>query len=664
MKCSKCGADFPDDAKFCPYCGKRVSVPSKGKGEAEGVKELTLGLVKLLGSALGVSVLLNMKLLLEQDGEPSKATEKVEDMLRSADLYGEKEEAAVKEAEEFYREMDSQLTDAVSEAVGSVSGSLEKAFAGIGKVVGKVASEFEKAVAKAEPEEKAEETADAADKAVDEAAEEAAEAAEEIADAVDEAVADVEKTIDELFESDEEIPAPEASEDTPAEEAAAEEIPIADLNETKETPSWFVMSDATGQELLEEELYSGELAGERVYQAEPEAAPTEEIPVGITEEAEAEEIPVGITEEAEAEEVPAEETSAEEDTLPIDTSEEEAEEIPIGFAEETPAEEIVPEKAIEEAPETEEVPEAEEAPEAESIPVETDEAEPESISIDIFAEPDKEPWPIGIADAEPAAESTEIGIDFEDEADEAEDEEEEDEADEAEDESEDEESDEEAEDDEEESDDEEDEDSEDEADDEDDEESDEDDEPEGDEEPELPVDEDEKPEEDFLFNNLFGDDRPEAAEAADKIQDAVDEFLDEIPENNAAAIDELLSFGREDGAEKQPAQFREDPLLFDIFHKADETLFEEPKEEDIHINTPAEGQYDVDDDADDIFSQRIPDDENGVPDEIIIEEPEVTEPESIAFNIFANGGAPEPAKKFDEYDCEDEPDEVDFPIEF
>ena len=76
MKCSKCGADFPDDAKFCPYCGRRVSVPTKGKGEAEGVKELTLGLVKLLGSALGVSVLLNMKLLLEQDGEHSKATEK------------------------------------------------------------------------------------------------------------------------------------------------------------------------------------------------------------------------------------------------------------------------------------------------------------------------------------------------------------------------------------------------------------------------------------------------------------------------------------------------------------------------------------------------------------------------------------------------------------
>lgn len=628
MKCSKCGADFPDDAKFCPYCGKRVSVPSKGKGEAEGVKELTLGLVKLLGSALGVSVLLNMKLLLEQDGEPSKATEKVEDMLRSADLYGEKEEAAVKEAEEFYREMDSQLTDAVSEAVGSVSGSLEKAFAGIGKVVGKVASEFEKAVAKAEPEEKAEETADAVDKAVDEAAEEAAEAAEEIADAVDEAVADVEKTIDELFESDEEIPASEASKETPAEEAAAEEIPIADLNETKETPSWFVMSDATGQELLEEELYSGELAGERIYTAEPEDAPAEEIPVGITEEAEAEEIPVEI-----AEDVPAEEA---------------------------PAEEIIPENAIEEATETEET------PEAESIPVETEEAEPESIPIDIFAEPDKEPWPIGIADAEPAAESTEIGITFEDEADEAEEEEE----DESEDEAEDEESDEEAEDDEEESEDDEEEseddkeESEDEADEEDDEENDEDDEPEGDEEPELPVDEDEKPEEDFLFNNLFGDERTEVSEAADKLQDAVDEFLEEIPENNAAAIDELLSFGREDGAEKQPAQIREDPLLFDIFHKADESLFEEPKEEDIHINTPAEEQYDVDDDADDIFSQRIPDDENGVPDEIIIEEPEVTKPESIAFNIFANGGAPEPAKKFDEYDCEDEPDEVDFPIEF
>ena len=181
---------------------------------------------------------------------------------------------------------------------------------------------------------------------------------------------------------------------------------------------------------------------------------------------------------------------------------------------------------------------------------------------------------------------------------------------------------------------------------------------------EVTVDEDEKPEEDFLFNNLFGDERTEVSEAADKLQDAVDEFLEEIPENNAAAIDELLSFGREDGAEKQPAQIREDPLLFDIFHKADESLFEEPKEEDIHINTPAEEQYDVDDDADDIFSQRIPDDENGVPDEIIIEEPEVTKPESIAFNIFANGGAPEPAKKFDEYDCEDEPDEVDFPIEF
>ena len=297
--------------------------------------------------------------------------------------------------------------------------------------------------------------------------------------------------------------------------------------------------------------------------------------------------------------------------------------------------------------------------------MEAEEAEPESISIDIFSEPDKEPWPIGIADAEPANESTEIGITFEDDAEEeAEDEEEsDDDSDEAEDEFEDDESE-----DEEESDDEESEDGEDESDDEeseDDEESDEEesDEPEADEEPELPVDdEDEKPEEDFLFSNLFGNDRAE--EAADKIEDAVEDFLDEIPENNAAAIDELLSFGREDGADKQPAQIKEDPLLFDIFHKADESLFEEPKEEELHINTPAEEQYDVDDDADDIFSQRIPDDEAGnLPEEIIIEE-ESSEPESIAFNIFANGGAPEPAKKFDEYDCEDEPDEVDFPIEF
>ena len=283
--------------------------------------------------------------------------------------------------------------------------------------------------------------------------------------------------------------------------------------------------------------------------------------------------------------------------------------------------------------------------------MEAEEAEPESISIDIFSEPDKEPWPIGIADAEPAPESTEIGIAFEDDSDEEAGDEEDEETDEA--------------------------DEDEESDDEEDEEESEDDEaddelPEGDEEPELPVDEDEKPElpvdedekpeEDFLFSNLFGNDRAE--EAADKIEDAVEDFLDEIPENNAAAIDELLSFGREDGAEKQPAQFREDPVLFDIFHKADEKLFEEPKEEDIHINTPEEEHYDVDDDADDIFSQRIPDDENGGPEEIIIEEPDATEPESIAFDIFANGGAPEPAKKFDEYDCEDEPDEVDFPIEF
>ncbi len=626
MKCSKCGADFPDDAKFCPYCGRRVSVPTKGKGEAEGVKELTLGLVKLLGSALGVSVLLNMKLLLEQDGEPSKATEKVEDMLRSADLYGEKEEAAVKEAEEFCREMNSQVNDAVSEAVGSVTGNLEKAFTGIGKVVGKVASEFEKAVAKAEPEEKAEEAAEAAEKVTGEAAEEVAGAAEGFAAAVDKAMADVEKTLGEIFEKNE---APVSS----AEEDADEEIPTSDADETKETPSWFVMSDATGQELLEEELYSNELAGERVSPAEPEApaeeAETESIPVEISEEAE--DIPVGISEESE--------------DIPVETSEE-ASEIPVEISEET--EDIPVDTA-----------------EPEEVPAEP-EAEPESISIDIFSEPDKEPWPIGIADAEPAPESTEIGITFEDDSDEEAGDEEDEETDEAD-------EDEEAED--EESDDEEDE----EADDEEDEEESEDEEdedelpegdeaddelPEGDEEPELPVDEDEKPEEDFLFNNLFGDERPEAAEAAENLQDAVDEVLDEIPENNAAAIDELLSFGREDGAEKQPARFREDPVLFDIFHKADEKLFEEPKEEDIHINTPEEEHYDVDDDADDIFSQRIPDDENGGPEEIIIVEPDATEPESIAFDIFANGGAPEPAKKFDEYDCEDEPDEVDFPIEF
>ena len=158
MKCSKCGSDFPNDVNFCPYCGERIWKDNTGCRAADSeTDKLTGGLVKLLGTALGVSVLLNIKLLLGKQTEYSDETMKdLEGILKSLrSLGGEKDSAsskavekdvadaverAVSEAEKACEE----VGNTVDEVVKSLAAGLDEPLAGMKKTIEETANEFER----------------------------------------------------------------------------------------------------------------------------------------------------------------------------------------------------------------------------------------------------------------------------------------------------------------------------------------------------------------------------------------------------------------------------------------------------------------------------------------------------------------------------------------
>ncbi|MBO4324509.1 MAG: zinc ribbon domain-containing protein [Lachnospiraceae bacterium] len=195
MKCSKCGSDFPNDVNYCPYCGEQIwkcnTERSAGDGETE---KLTSSLVKLLGTALGVSVLLNLKFLLGKDQKWSgEETKGFEDILKAIRSFGTEQNAAERKAaeEEAEAAIDRAVLEAekaceevgssVEEAVKSFTSSLEGPFAELKKSVEETAEEIERSFneimaeaekALSEEEASEEETAEAAAEAAEEDSEE------------------------------------------------------------------------------------------------------------------------------------------------------------------------------------------------------------------------------------------------------------------------------------------------------------------------------------------------------------------------------------------------------------------------------------------------------------------------------------------------------------
>ncbi len=210
MKCNKCGADLANDMKYCPYCGAIVRKNSSGRKFSDDTNEMTLGLLKLLSTALGASVLLNMKLL-NADDVAKDVEDIIEDAVRTKDLFEEQATDSIKEAEKICNDMGAT----VEKAVSSFSENLESAFSDLGKTLEEVAGRFGEALESAaskteekaeEPEEPvknveivfedeeetpAEETAPETEEMVDEVTEEVTEETVETEEAVEEAIDEI-----------------------------------------------------------------------------------------------------------------------------------------------------------------------------------------------------------------------------------------------------------------------------------------------------------------------------------------------------------------------------------------------------------------------------------------------------------------------------------------
>ncbi len=186
MKCSKCGSDFPNDVNFCPYCGEQIWKCNTERGAGDGdTEKLTSSLVKLLGTALGVSVLLNLKFLLGKDrnwsGEETKGFEDILKAIRSfgtdqnaAERKAAEEEAeeaidrAVREAEEVCKEVGNSVEEAVKsftsgleEPIADLKKSVEETAAEIERSFNEIMAEAEKALSEEASDESAEETEEA-----------------------------------------------------------------------------------------------------------------------------------------------------------------------------------------------------------------------------------------------------------------------------------------------------------------------------------------------------------------------------------------------------------------------------------------------------------------------------------------------------------------------
>ena len=415
MKCNKCGSDFPDDVNFCPYCGEKIWKRGEAPDFSDDTRALTMSLVKILGTALGISVLLNVKLLLgKEDGEKKSVEKMAEDLGKSLHIFDDSKDEKLREAEDLCK----KVGDAVEDVVSSFSGDMKGTFSGLGKALEEAAGEFEKSLNEAAGEiekefadiekkaagekkeeepvsinidfEEPEEAEAAVEKAVSEAGDTLGELAkafdgilEEAGKAAEEATAELEKALEDIVPEEAEAPAepegpieikiefeePEEGEEI-AEPAAAEEPeepeeaegPVEIKIEFEEPEEGEEIAEpAAAEEPEESEEAEGpveiKIEFEEPEEAKEEAAPSEEA-------AAPEEIPVAAEpeekEEAEPEFkieniAPFSLYKAEEPAAPEEPAEEPAVDIPIETEEATEAEESEePEEAPEEAPAPEE----------------------------------------------------------------------------------------------------------------------------------------------------------------------------------------------------------------------------------------------------------------------------------------------------------------------
>ena len=197
MKCNKCGSDFPDDVNFCPYCGTKIWKRGEGTDFSDDTRALTTGLVKILGTALGISVLLNVKLLLgREDGKGKSVEEMAEDLGKTLHIFDDSQKGdKLREAEDLCQ----KVGDAVEGVVSSFAGDMKGTFSGLGKALEEAAGEFEKSLNEAAGEiEK--EFADIEEKAAGEKKEEAeAEETEAETTAAETAAEKIEKVLEGIF---------------------------------------------------------------------------------------------------------------------------------------------------------------------------------------------------------------------------------------------------------------------------------------------------------------------------------------------------------------------------------------------------------------------------------------------------------------------------------
>lgn len=248
MKCNKCGADLANDMKYCPYCGAIVRKNSSGRKFSDDTNEMTLGLLKLLSTALGASVLLNMKLL-NADDVAKDVEDIIEDAVRTKDLFEEQATDSIKEAEKICNDMGAT----VEKAVSSFSENLESAFSDLGKTLEEVAGRFGEALesAASKTEEKAEEPSteepeepvknveivfeNEEETPAEETAPETEEMVDEVTEEVTEETVETEEAVEEAIETEEEIE--EAVEEVTEEAVEEVEKAIPAFDEYEATPS-------------------------------------------------------------------------------------------------------------------------------------------------------------------------------------------------------------------------------------------------------------------------------------------------------------------------------------------------------------------------------------------------------------------------------------------
>ncbi len=241
MKCYRCGEEYPVEGRFCPGCGARIQKDVTRGGISEDTKSLTLGLAKILGTALGVSVLLNMRLLSGKEN-PEDTEELLDDAMRSFCGFDGEVRNSFRNAEKYAENVGNIVDDAMS----AFSTHLESAIADFENTFRTAAEKYERVFS--EFEKKQEETAEESSDDENDGAEidiefEDREEAEE--DSVEDILEEAEETIDGIITDIEEA----------AEEAADDVKDIAeDIAEEAEEAAEEFAEDIAGEAEVEPEL--------------------------------------------------------------------------------------------------------------------------------------------------------------------------------------------------------------------------------------------------------------------------------------------------------------------------------------------------------------------------------------------------------------------------